>query len=140
MDFVLNLAFGNAATVVLHFQNEMFRRFDQAHFDFAGVGMADDVGERLLENTEESRVQVLIQNGIVDGHVHMALDAGLLLEFIGLPLQGSGQPGGIQQPGPQFCHDAADGLDRFVNAVGHRVNLAMKRFQILGKHAASHVS
>ena len=110
-------------------------RFKQSHLDFAGVGMPDDVRERLLKNAEKCRVQVLVKDRVTKRHTHAALDARLLLEFTRLPLQRRGQPGRVKQPGPQFSGDAADGLDRFVNVMRHPLDFFLKPFQTLRQTA-----
>src|SRR6186713_2087695 len=51
---VMNLSFRNAAPVVFHLEDNMFTSFNQAHFYFRCLGVADDVGERFLKNAEES--------------------------------------------------------------------------------------
>src|ERR1041385_6906494 len=55
---VRDLRFGNAAAIVLGFEQKLAATLLQMHGHFCGVGMANDVRERFLENAEESGVQV----------------------------------------------------------------------------------
>src|SRR5260221_8665136 len=120
---VLDLIFGNAAPVVLHFQNEIVAGSREPHLDAGGVGVADDVGERLLKNAEERRVQILVGNGFADGRFDAAPDSRLPLKFIRLPLDRREQTGAVDQSRAQLRFDPPAGLDDFVHPVGHHLRL-----------------
>ena len=55
-----NLGLGNAQAIVFDLQEEAAILPAQLHLDPGGPGVADDIGQSLLENAEEGRGQFLV--------------------------------------------------------------------------------
>ncbi len=115
---VLNLAVGNAAPVIPHFQDIVARRFRQTHLHCRGAAVADDVRQRLLKDPEKGGVQVLIPNRASDGRGDAAGDAGLFFKFMRLPFQRRQQASAVQHAGPQLGGNPPHRLDGFIHPAG----------------------
>src|ERR1041384_3665583 len=82
--------------------------------------MADDVGERLLEDAEERSGHLRLQQRLVQAGVYFAFDAGARLEFVRLPFDRRHQSQIIQYARPQFSGDPPDGLNGGIHARDER--------------------
>src|SRR5437660_715017 len=124
---IVNLRFGDAPAIVFDFQHQPAVFLSHPDIDFGRIGVADDVGKSLLENTEESRIEILVPQRILNRGLDAALDAGLALELAGLPFDGRQQAGRIQYARAQFRRDAADGVHGLVDARSHGLCLFVQR-------------
>src|SRR5262249_2604266 len=89
---VLDLAGHDAAAVVPDGEHQHAPLPGGVDVDPRGVGVAHDVGQRLLEDPEERGVEVRVQHRVLERARHVALDARAALELVGLPLEGGDQP------------------------------------------------
>src|SRR5258708_4277338 len=125
---VVDLRGGDAAAVVFDDEEHAPLLLAGADDHPGGTGVPHDVGERLLEDAEEGRVQVGIERGIVPQRAgHVALDAGAALEFVGLPFERGDEPQIIENAGAQLRRDPAHRLDGGVNVPGHGLDLVVER-------------
>ena len=53
---IIDLLFGDAPAVVLYFEDKITGHLGQTHVHPAGLGVANDVGERFLKDSEEGGV------------------------------------------------------------------------------------
>src|SRR4051794_13059930 len=85
--------------------------------------MTEDVGQRLLENSESCGGLFLIQMHVGRGRVAMNDDAGSILELPGLPLECGFQSEDVEDAWAQLGGDSPDDIDCLVGQTQHGGNL-----------------
>ena len=106
-----NLLRRNAPAIIFHLECDPAIFLPEIDGNLRRASVADDIGERLLENPEKGRAEVLLQKGIPKIAVDIAPNPGAVLKFVGLPFQGGHQSQMIQDARPQLAGDAANHLD-----------------------------
>lgn len=76
-----------------------------------GARMANDVGQRFLENPEERGRQIGREHRFVEVGMNVTFDSSAGLKFVCLPLERGDQPEMIQNSRTKFGGNAADRLD-----------------------------
>jgi len=96
---VADLFLGDPAAIVFDFEEEARSGLSESYVDSGRTGVTDDVGQRLLEDTKEGGIEILIPDCFGHGGLDVATDAGFFLKFIGLPFEGGEQAGRVEDPG-----------------------------------------
>jgi hypothetical protein len=100
--------------------------------DMGGACMADNVGERFLEDSKEGGAQLGVQERLVHVGMNLALYPGPVLEFVRLPFQGGAKAEVVEHAGPQFGGDAAHRLDGRIDVRGEGPGAFDEGLQIPG--------
>ena len=93
----------------------MSAAFFQLHLHISRAGVPNNIGERLLKNSEERRVQFRIERRLLKLDVNIAFDSRAGLKFVRLPFQGRGQAEMIEHSGTKLGGDAANHLNGRIN-------------------------
>ena len=119
------LASGQAATVVLHFEDKFIALLPQVNVHLSCLGVPDDVGQRLLKNAEHGRGALGIKVQVSRTGLELALDACPLFKFPNLPFDSGFQPQFIEHRRTQFGGDLADHADDLVHRDGQRFGFVL---------------
>ena len=92
--------------------------------------MADDVGQRLLNNAEDGRLDVGLQPGALALGQQLGLDAGALLKGADVAAQGGQQPQVVEDGRPQVGDDVVDFLQHLGVHRLHVGQLAAHRLRV----------
>src|SRR2546429_8681753 len=109
------LASGQAAAVVLHFEDKFIALLPQVNVHLSCLGVPDDVGQRLLKNAEHGRGAIGIKVQMPRTGLELAPDACPFFKFPNLPFDGGFQPQFIEHRRAQVGGDLSDHADGFVH-------------------------
>ena len=88
--------------------------------------MPQDVRERLLQNSEHIGCQVRRDLDFFGFDDKPAFNFAAHLEILDQPVDGGGQPEGVQNARAQLRGDSPDGFKRGISESGHQLQLCMK--------------
>ena len=101
--------------------------FPKTNVDFSGSGMAQNVGQGLLKDSEHGCgfiLSQLIGLGVED---YTAGNAGSTLEILSLPLDGRSQTEIVQNDRSQLCTHPVQNLQGCINDGAHGIEFGLQR-------------
>jgi len=122
-----DLSFGDPAPIVLHLEEQASRFLLQAYKNPGCIGMSGDIGQDLLEDSENAGRPLPIHLQAFGKGQEFTRNPHPVLEVHGLPLDGRQKPQVVQDSRAQLRGDFADTLDGGGNDLFDRLDLIQQQ-------------